>query len=403
MAARSLFACSAAGGSAVLSWRGQDFGPLMPRMRASAGGSWSCEQRAWWLLWAACPGLGWDLLSRIERELGGLAPAWCAPLERLATVKGIGSGLCRRIEAHRRQWGVDPLATWMASSDWPRRVLLPGDPAMPPAVGRLARPPLGLYWQGRGALWSLLRRRQAVAVVGTRRASAHGLAMAEAIGAALAEAGWPVVSGLAEGIDGAAHHGCLSRQGCPVAVLGTPLERVYPRHHHALQSEVAASGLLISEHPAGTSVRAGHFAARNRLQVALASALVVVECPDRSGALHSVQLAWEQQLPIWAVPADTTRVSAAGSNRLLAQGATALLEPQHLIRQLGSGPLVRQEPEQKPPDADPQLLVAVGRGATLDQLCAALRQPAAAVAERLLALELAGLVRAEPGLSWRAT
>jgi DNA processing protein len=363
---------------------------------------WSWQQRAWWLLWAACPGLGWDLLSGIERELGGLAPAWRAPLERLAAVKGIGPGLCSHIEAHRRQWGADPLPIWLASTDRYRQVLVPGDPALPPAVRELARPPLGLYWQGHGALWSLLRRRRAVAVVGTRRASAHGLAMAQAIGAALAEAGWPVVSGLAEGIDGAAHQGCLSRRGRPVAVLGTPLERVYPRHHQALQAEVAASGLLISEHPAGTAVKAGHFAARNRLQVALASALVVVECPERSGALHSVRLAWEQQLPIWVVPADTTRVSAAGSNQLLSQGATALLEPQHLIRQLGCGPLARQQPERQPRDADSRLLAAVGRGATLDQLCSVLQQPAPVLAERLLELELAGLVRAEPGLSWRA-
>lgn len=372
-------------------------------MQPSSDAGWSSQRRAWWLLWAACPGLGWDLLSRIEEELGGLALAWRAPLERLAAVRGIGPGLCRCIEAHRRHWGVDPLPSWMASRDRPSRVLLPGDPALPPAVRALARPPLGLYWQGRGALWSLLRRRQAVAVVGTRRASAHGLAMAEAIGAALAEAGWPVVSGLAEGIDGAAHQGCLSRQGAPVAVLGTPLERVYPRHHRDLQAKVASVGLLISEHPPGTAVQAGHFAARNRLQVALASAVVVVECPERSGALHSVQLAWEQQLPIWAVPADTTRVSAAGSNRLLAQGAAALLEPRQLIRQLGVGPLARQEPEPLPQGVDSQLLAAVGRGATLEQLCSALQQPAAVLAERLLALELAGLVRAEPGLSWRAT
>lgn len=389
-------------GAAALDGSPGGLAQLLPLARPRTRHGWTRQRRAWWLLWTACPGLGWDLVRRIEEQLGGLAQAWVAPIEDLATVKGVGAGLCSRIAAHRRQWGSDPLTAFSKSCGWPRRVLLPGDPALPPAVRALARPPLGLYWQGQGALWPLLRRRQAVAVVGTRRASSHGLAMAEAIGAALAQAGWPVVSGLAEGIDGAAHQGCLSRQGRPVAVLGTPLERVYPRHHQALQAAVAASGLLISEHPSGTAVKAGHFAARNRLQVALASALVVVECPERSGALHSVQLAWQQQLPIWAVPADTTRLSAAGSNRLLTQGATALLEPHHLIRQLGPGPLARWQPEPEAPCADAQLLAAVGRGASLEQLCSSLQQPAALLAERLLALELAGLVRAEPGLSWRA-
>ncbi|WP_082325814.1 DNA-processing protein DprA [Synechococcus sp. GFB01] len=378
--------------------------PPSRRRGAGAVARWSRQRRAWWLLWAACPGLGWALLGRIEAGCGGLAAAWAAPLPALATLFGIGPALSRRIDAHRRHWGPDPLPAFLASSGFPRRVLVPGDPALPPAVHNLARPPLGLYWHGHGALWPLLSRRQAVAVVGTRRASPHGLAMAEAIGAALAQAGWPVVSGLAEGIDAAAHQGCLDRSGRPVAVLGTPLERVYPRHHQSLQAAVGQAGLLISELPAGTGVRAGHFAARNRLQVALARAVVVVECPLGSGALHSARLAWQEQLPLWVVPADTSRQSAVGSNRLLAQGATALLDPLDLVRQLGPGPLAhrRQQGPEEQADIDPQLLAAVGRGATLETLCQRLELPAAALAQRLLALELAGQVRAESGLSWRA-
>jgi len=376
---------------------------VLPRAASRPGPAWDQRRRAWWLLWAACPGLGSQLLQRIEADLGSLALAWTAPIASLAAVQGIGAELSRRIESHRCRWGPDPLSAFLASAQWPQQVLLPGDPALPPTVRELAQPPVGIYWRGRGCLWPLLCRRQAVAVVGTRRASSHGLAMAEAIGAALAEAGWPVVSGLAEGIDGAAHQGCLARRGSPVAVLGTPLERVYPRHHGALQAAVADAGLLLSELPPGTAVKAGHFAARNRLQVALASALVVVECPQRSGALHSVQLAWQQQLPIWAVPADTTRLSAAGSNRLLTQGATPLLDPRDLIHQLGPGPLApRKIPSRLPTGGDSQLLEAVGRGASLEQLCAVVQQPAGVVAERLLALELAGLVRAESGLQWRA-
>ena len=101
--------------------------------------------------------------------------------------------------------------------------------------------------------------------------------MARAIGRALAEAGWPVVSGLAEGIDAEAHQGCLEAGGRPVGVLGTPLSRVYPRHHHQLQAAVGEQGLLVSELAQGTPGRPGHFALRNRLQVGLAKALVLVE------------------------------------------------------------------------------------------------------------------------------
>ena len=170
---------------------------------------------------------------------------------------------------------------------------------------------------------------------------------------------------------------------------------------------MAGRGLLVSELPAGTAVQAGHFAARNRLQVGLARAVVVVECPLRSGALQSATLAMQQELPVWAVPADTGKASAAGSNRLLAQDATVLLEPADLIRQLGPGPLAPPDPAAPSAayglarQADPKLLAALGRGASLEQLSLMLEQPAASLASRLLVLELQGLVRAEPGLCWR--
>lgn len=375
-------------------------------LRRSDRAGWNLEQRLWWLLWSGCPGVGPRRLVAIRDSFCSWAAAWAAPPEAFGGLVGLAPAVCRQLEGYRARWGPDPLPQLAHRLSGGRRVLLPADPAFPPALLALQRPPLRLHWSGRGWLWPVLRRRQAIAVVGTRRPSLHGLGMAEAIGAALARAGWPVVSGLAEGIDGAVHRGCLAHGGRPVAVLGTPLERVYPRHHRELQADVAARGLLVSELPAGAAVQAGHFAARNRLQVGLARAVVVVECPLRSGALHSATLATQQELPLWVVPADAGKASAAGSNRLLAQDATALLDPADLIRQLGPGPLARRDcsPNPGPPaveGVDPALLSALGRGASLDQLCLALDQPAAALASRLLALELRGLVRAEPGLCWR--
>jgi DNA processing protein len=233
--------------------------------------------------------------------------------------------------------------------------------------------------------------------------------MARTIGAALAEAGWPVLSGLAEGIDGAAHGGCLAVGGAPVGVLGTPLGRAYPLHHAALQGQVAREGLLVSELAEGGTVRPGSFAARNRLLVAMAAAVVVVECPVASGALHSAELAWQLELPLWVVPADAGRASALGSNRLLARGATPLLHPADLIGQLGRGPLAPRPPADDPASARREdqgaeakgLLEAVGGGASLEQLSLALDRPMAELMPRLLELELAGLLRAEAGLCWR--
>ncbi len=373
------------------------------------GPGWA-ERRQWWLLWSRCPGLGWRRLGDLERACGGLAAAWTASSAELARLNGFGPGVLASIEVHRQCWGHDPLGTGGWPSQAPRRVLVPGDPARPASLNQLERPPLALHWAGRGSLWAPLRRRQAIAVVGTRRPSPHGLAMAEALGAALAEAGWPVVSGLAEGIDAAVHRGCLEWGGRPVGVLGTPLDRVYPRHHQALQAAVARHGLLMSEHIRGTPVRRGHFAARNRLQVALAQAVVVVECPESSGALHSAALAWEQGLPLWVVPADACKRSALGSNRLLSQGASPLLAASDLIAQLGAGPLGRPEATSSAASSSPAtptgvpdqaLLAALGQGASLEQLAQALGRSGPELATQLLQLELAGRVRAEPGLRWR--
>jgi DNA processing protein len=380
---------------------------LLGASRPGAGRTWGHQERLWWLLWSQCPGVGPARLRGVIRRFATLEQAWRAPGEAFATLPGWSATLLAGLEGFRSSWGKDPLPR-LALQLRGRRALLPGDGRWPQAVAALPRPPLVLWWRGRGSLWPYLAQRGGVAVVGTRRPSSHGLAMAHRLGEALAAAGWPVVSGLAEGIDGEAHRGCLAAGGAPVAVLGTPLERVYPRHHRMLQAEVGERGLLISEQAAGAAVQRGHFASRNRLLVALARAVVVVECPRASGALHSAELAWHQELPLWVVPADAARLSAAGSNRLLAQGATPLLEPADLIAQLGMGPLAAragraQKAESRLALPTPQaaLLEAVGGGASLEQLCLALGASPAQLAPQLLQLELAGHLRAEPGLQWR--
>ncbi len=373
------------------------------------------RERLWRLLWSSCPGIGWQRLERLEAMFGSLELAWGASAANLIHGLSGHTRLHQReleaLERYRSSHGPAPISEPPSAEQRQRwatpACLLPSDLSYPEAMLQLERPPLQLFWRGQGSRWSALSQSQAVAVVGTRRPSRHGLTMARQIGRALAEAGWPVVSGLAEGIDAAAHQGCLEAGGCPVGVLGTPLNRVYPRHHGQLQATVAEQGLLVSELPAGTPGRAGHFALRNRLQVGLAQALVLVECPANSGALHSAELAWELGMPIWVVPADAGRISAAGSNRWLQQGATPLLNPSDLTTSLGAGPLRPAHSCTAAPAAAPllqreaALLAALGAGASLDQLCDRLRLAPGVISERLLRLELAGVLRSEPGLWWR--
>ena len=233
--------------------------------------------------------------------------------------------------------------------------------------------------------------------------------MAHALGQGLARAGWPVVSGLAEGIDAASHHGCLAAGGFPIGVLGTPLDRVYPSEHEALQAQVESAGLLLSEWPRGARVQRSNFALRNRLLVSVSCALVVVECPETSGSLLSAQIAHTLDCPVWVVPGDALRWSSKGSNGLLQQGATPLLTPESLIASLGPGPLASAKTasmalDRSPSSGDrkPSLLRGVDEGLTLEQLSAALRCSPTQLAHELLQLELAGVIEPKPGLRWRS-
>ncbi|MFM7640939.1 MAG: DNA-processing protein DprA [Cyanobium sp.] len=344
------------------------------------------------------------------QAFGSLETAWKASAPTLANLCHWPDRLLVAVESYRLQWGTDPVPQAARLWNGGRRVLVPGDPRWPAGIDRAPPPPSALYWRGHGSLWPHLSSRRAVAVVGTRRPSRHGLSVAREIGGVLARGGWPVVSGLAAGIDGAVHQGCLEWEGAPIGVLGTPLERVYPRQHAHLQAEVGERGLLLSELPPEASVSKGSFALRNRLQVALACAVILVECPLGSGALHSAELAWKEGLPLWVVPADTGRTSAEGSNALLARGATPLTRPEELLTFLGSGPLElpkatpQQAPEMHAEETrirKARILSAIGRGTSLEDLCSAMESSSQELLPHLLDLEASGWVVMEPGLFWR--
>ena len=351
--------------------------------------------RRWWWLWSQCPGLG-SARIRALRSVAcewsvGPAELWSWPTERLRTLLSWPESCWSSLERFRRLHGK------ASQINVPDNVLLPGDRQWPQGLDRLDRPPVVLHHCGDPLLLQELQQQQAVAVVGTRAASAHGLAVAEDLGCTLASMGWPVISGLAEGIDAAAHRGCLNVGGRPVAVLGTSLERVYPRNHETFQAEVGRKGLLLSELSPGTSMNRGSFVERNRLIVALAKALVVVECPERSGALISAKFASQLQCPVWVVPGDARRWSSRGSNALLRNQALPLLTAADLADHLGAGPLISASASV----AQDALLAAIGDGASIETLQRRLGARGNQLSSRLLALECEGQVVCEAGHLWR--
>lgn len=220
------------------------------------------------------------------------------------------------------------------------RLLSPGDALYPERLLELHDPPATLY--SLGTLDSAAA--PAVAIVGTRRASEYGLRVAKAIASTCARAGISVISGLARGIDGAAHHAALGAQGRTTAVLGTGTDICYPRSHRTLQQRIAEQGLLLTEQPPHDPGHAGTFPQRNRIIAALADVVVVVEAGERSGALITANQALELGRTVACVPNAIDFPGARGSNALLKSHAEPVLSPDDVLALLDMKPLPPQQP-----------------------------------------------------------
>lgn len=285
------------------------------------------------------------------------------------------------------------------------------DRAYPEGLRVLAAPPAVLYAAGDlellvDPMLSDARFGNAVAVVGARRATAYGLDVARSLGRGLAVAGMTVVSGMAVGIDSAAHAGALDAGMPTVAVLPGPADRPYPASRRALHRRiVAGGGAAVSEIPPGTSVWRWMFPARNRIIAALAAMTVVVEAGERSGSLVTARLAYDIWRPVGAVPGRVTTSQAAGSNALLASGRASVVRGAQdvLDRLFGLGERIAPEPPRPapPPELAPLLTaIAEGHETAAAALARAGLDPDKGLAA-LAALELAGFVTRAAGGRFR--
>jgi DNA processing protein len=295
------------------------------------------------------------------------------------------------------------------------RFAIPGDPDYPAILGEIARAPLGLFVRGR-PLESLS---PAVAIVGTRAPTARGPDIARRLAAGLAAAGITVVSGLARGIDTAAHRGALEAGGGTVAVLGTGLDRTYPPENAELSEAIARGGALVTEFPLGSDPRPAAFPRRNRIISGLSAGVVVVEAGERSGALITAARALEQGREVFAVPGPIDEEQSKGPNGLLRDGATLVESVADVLSELdgawGPLPCVRGRPGARPRGASEDRGGADPEGGSPDGIAGAVLgclsstpvsvdeivtrarvDPGDAVAV-LFELEMAGAVRARPG------
>jgi DNA processing protein len=281
----------------------------------------------------------------------------------------------------------------------PRRVPR-GAAGWPVTLEHLAAPPAELWVRGR--LWPLPS--VAVAVVGARAATVTGLEIARDLGRELAAAGVLVISGLARGIDAAAHRGALEGGGPTLAVLGCGVDVCSPRGHERLLAAVCETGAAISEDPPGTEPAAWRFPRRNRLIAALAAAVVVVEAGETSGALSTARHAADLGRDVFAVPGSVRSHQSRGTNRLIRDGAIPLLEVGDLapaVPEVAAAGTRAARAQPAAPPADPalrSLLELIGTDPVHpDSLAGAAELGARELAVRLCTLELGGWVRTHPG------
>lgn len=346
-----------------------------------------------WLRLSLLPGLGPQSLRKLLVAHGSPANVLAAnPRDLRATV-------AEKIASAIHNGGADDaaragVAQWLEDSA--NHVVTLADADYPQALLQIPDPPPLIYVKGRRDLLN----RDSFAVVGSRNATAQGVNNAEAFSAALSNAGLTIVSGLALGIDAAAHRGGLEGAGSTIAVVGTGLDIVYPARNRALAHDIAERGVLISEFALGTPALAANFPRRNRLICGLSRGCLVVEAAVSSGSLITARLAAEQGREVFAIPGSIHSPLAKGCHALIKQGAKLVESAQDVLEELG---LVASAAEPVVPLADPQgLLTHIGHDpCDLEALKQRSSMDTAALIAALTTLELDGFIESLPGGRWQ--
>ncbi|HLE89231.1 MAG TPA: DNA-processing protein DprA [Candidatus Limnocylindria bacterium] len=363
----------------------------------------TAAERPYWISLSLVPGMGPVGFGRLLHRFGSARAAWAAGAPLLESLPRLPDDAAPMLSRLRRA-GASVIAGRVtgAAQRAGGVVVTALDAGYPPSLAAVdPRPPL-LYLAGDPAALT----RPCVAVVGTRRATGYGRACTIEIADELARAGVTVISGLALGIDGEAHRAAVAAGGRSVAVLPSPLDRVYPPRHRELAARlVATGGALVSELPPAQAVGRPDFARRNRIIAGLARAVVVVEAPDRSGALLTVAAAIGYGREVFAVPGPIDAVASRGCNRLIADHqATIVTSAAALLHRIGAEPGGRPVSVASLSEAEALVLHALlQRPGSIEELIARTRIATGSLASTLTLLEARGLVEAYGGATFHPT
>ena len=358
------------------------------------------DDLAQWLRLIETRGVGVDTALRLLQQFGLPAEIFAADPQVLE--QSVGARIARALlgqPSSATQALIDQTLRWHEQSG--NAVLTLADPRYPPALLEIPDPPILLYAKGNLALL----QQPGLAVVGSRNATAQGLSNAELFSLALSNAGHTIISGMALGIDAAAHRGGLAGAAATVAVIGTGLDIVYPARNRALAHSIAERGCLVSEYALGTPAIASNFPRRNRIISGLSRAVLVIEAAAQSGSLITARLAAEQGRDVLAIPGSIHSPLAKGCHQLIKLGAKLVETAQDVLDEMGGG----QAPSStstRLPDASPPvplaetaaLYAALGFDPVNgDTLAARSGLCAAELSTQLLSLEMQGLVEVLAG------
>ena len=345
-----------------------------------------------WLRLVLTPGVGNDTARRLLAAFGLPSAIWSQSPSAWTTVTNARIARAMQSEPPSLDAAVDRLMQWLSHDG--HHVVTLADQHYPASLLQIADPPPMLYVKGR--LEALAHPRQ-LAIVGSRNPTPQGESNALEFARCLAEADVCVVSGLALGIDGAAHTGALDGGGTTIAVVGTGLDTVYPKRHEGLARRIAEHGAIVSEYPLGTPPLAAHFPQRNRIIAGLSQGTLVVEAAVRSGSLITARLAAEQGREVFAIPGSIHAPQARGCHALIRQGAKLVESAQDILEDLRlAEPASRARPI--PDGGEDSLLDAMGFDPVgLDALQARTGIDTPTLQARLLELELEGRVDRLPG------
>ena len=346
-----------------------------------------------WLRLTLTPGLGGQGIRKLLSEFG--LPSQVLRTSHATLARTVGEAIATRLRTDERGPDVDAALAWaeqpgnsivtLADADYPRGLL------------EIPDPPVLLYVRGRAELLNA----NGLAIVGSRNGTAQGLANAHTLARALSRAGLTIVSGLALGIDAAAHRGALEGSGSSVGVLGTGIDVIYPARNAELFTMLARHGAIVSEFPLGTPPAAANFPRRNRIISGLARGVLVVEAALDSGSLITARLAGEQGRDVFAVPGSIHSPLSKGCHALIKQGAKLVDSADDVLGELGGG-APTPTPSREAPEETHALLHHLGYDpCNVDTLCGRSGLTADVVSAMLLQLELEGKVASLPGGSYQ--